>query len=198
MPRRATSDTAAIPTTSDAADARRWLQVVLGEVGAAVDAISDAQIAALDQAIRDARRVYVAGQGRSGMIGRAFAQRLRHIGLESYAVGDIISPAVGSGDLLIAITASGRTETTIRQAQKAQAAGARIAAVVQPGDGPLRNDAQLVLSIPTGTADHPSAQHSTTLFCQVVQITFDAACAMLQAQSDQTDAQLNARHSNLE
>jgi 6-phospho-3-hexuloisomerase len=192
------SEDAAISSETTGGVARSWLRVVLAEVRTAVEAISESEIAALCQAILDAGRVYIAGQGRSGTIGRAFAQRLMHLGLESYAVGDIITPAIGVGDLLIAVTASGRTETTIRQAQKAHAPGGRIAVVTQPGDGWLGTDAEFLLRVPTGVADPRSAQHSTTLFCQVVQITFDAICAMLQAQLRQTDAQMIARHSNFE
>jgi 6-phospho-3-hexuloisomerase len=181
-----------------AREARRWLQQVVREVTGAAAEVSAADVAALERAVVDARRVYVAGQGRSGLIGRGFAQRLMHIGFESYAVGDVIAPAVGTGDLLVAITASGRTETTLRQAFKAQAAGARIAAVLEPRGSELADRADLLLPIPTRTPERPSAQHSTTLFCQVLQITFDVCCAMLQRHLDQSDAQLNARHSNLE
>jgi 6-phospho-3-hexuloisomerase len=201
MTSRATSDRDPVSGGAggaDGEDVARWLQIVAAEVSAALQAIAVEQVAALEGAILQARRVYLAGQGRSGLIARGFAQRLMHIGLESYAVGDIISPAVGPGDLLIAVTASGRTETTVRQAQKARAERATVAAVLEPRDSELIQSADLVLSIPTAAPTRSSAQHSTTLFCQVVQITFDVLCAMLQAQRGQSDAQLSARHSNLE
>jgi 6-phospho-3-hexuloisomerase len=121
-----------------------------------------------------------------------------HIGFDSYAVGEIIVPAVGPGDLFVAITASGTTETTVRQALKAQAAGATVGAVVERPSGELVVRADHLLHVSTSALGRPSEQHSTTLFCQVVQIMFDVCCAMLQRHLDQSDAQLNARHSNLE
>ena len=47
-----------------------------------------------------AKRVYVAGAGRSGLIARAFAMRLMHLGMEAYVVGETITPAMHTGDIL--------------------------------------------------------------------------------------------------
>lgn len=186
------------PPETAAGGASRWLRTIHEEIRSALEALSLNQIVALENAILQARRIYVAGQGRSGLIGRGFAQRLMHIGCESYAVGDIIAPAVGVGDLLVAISASGATETTLHQACKARAAGAFVLAVVQARGGQLDSGADSLLLIPTGPPSGPSVQHSTTLFCQVVQITFDVVCAMVQRELRQSDEQLIARHSNLE
>jgi len=37
------------------------------------------------------------GVGRSGLIGRAFAMRLMHLGFEVYVLGETITPAVEKG-----------------------------------------------------------------------------------------------------
>jgi len=59
--------------------------------------------------ILNAKRIYLAGAGRSGLVARAFAQRLMHLGFESYAIGETItrhldratcsSRSRGSGDV---------------------------------------------------------------------------------------------------
>jgi 6-phospho-3-hexuloisomerase len=181
------------------AEVERWLRSVLAEVQLATSAVAADDVARFDEALLKARRVYVAGQGRSGLVARAFAQRLMHIGFESYAVGDIITPAVGAADVFVAVTASGRTETTVSQAANAKAAGATIVTLTEMESGELVGLSELRLLVPTRPPSGPkSEQHATTLFCQTVQILFDVVCAMLQQQLHQTDAQLSARHSNLE
>ncbi len=48
------------------------------------------------------RKVLVVGAGRSGLVGRAFAMRLMHLGFRSYVLGETITPSVGEGDLVVA------------------------------------------------------------------------------------------------
>jgi 6-phospho-3-hexuloisomerase len=56
-----------------------------------------------------AKRVYVAGAGRSGIIARAFALRLLHLGYDVYVVGETITPALKPGDTLVVFSGSGET-----------------------------------------------------------------------------------------
>ena len=56
-----------------------------------------------------ATRVYVAGAGRSGLIARAFAMRLLHLGYEVYVVGETVTPALEPGDTMVVFSGSGET-----------------------------------------------------------------------------------------
>jgi len=67
--------------------------------------------------ILNAKRIYLAGAGRSGLVARAFAQRLMHLGFESYAIGETITPAFRSGDVLIAVSGSGETRWSLTPAR---------------------------------------------------------------------------------
>jgi 6-phospho-3-hexuloisomerase len=40
------------------------------------------------------------------------------IGLDAHVVGDATTPSIGTGDLLIALSGSGRTETVVNMARK--------------------------------------------------------------------------------
>ena len=93
----------------------------LGAVGPAADALADA--------VLGARRVYVAGAGRSGLMLRAFAMRLMHLGLTSYVVGESVTPAIGAGDLLLIGSGSGETESLCCMARRCRALGAQLAVV---------------------------------------------------------------------
>jgi 6-phospho-3-hexuloisomerase len=59
----------------------------------------------------NARKIYVAGAGRSGLVARAFAMRLMHIGFESYVIGETITPALSRGDTLVVFSGSGETNS---------------------------------------------------------------------------------------
>jgi len=76
--------------------------------------------------IYSADRVFIAGVGRSGLVGKLFAMRLMHIGKEVYIVGEVNTPRIERGDLLIAITGSGSTSTIIHNAKIAKSAGANV------------------------------------------------------------------------
>ncbi len=55
-----------------------------------------------------ARKIFVAGAGRSGFMIKSFAMRMMHIGLEAYAVGETIAPRLEKEDLLIMASGSGK------------------------------------------------------------------------------------------
>jgi 6-phospho-3-hexuloisomerase len=165
---------------------------VVGEIAAVVRRVDADALAALAAAIDDADRVFVAGQGRSGLVGAAVAVRLGHLGVRVHVTGEATCPAVGPGDLLVAISKSGTTTITLHQATRARAAGARVALVTRGGDP----DADLALVVPL--ADVETRQHAGSLFEQSVLVLGDALCAVLQRARGLAGAQLAARHDNLQ
>ncbi|HBR2675150.1 TPA: 6-phospho-3-hexuloisomerase, partial [Klebsiella pneumoniae] len=68
--------------------------------------IDGAALARLEQAIAEANAVFVFGAGRSLLMLKAFAMRLMHIGLKVHVVGDVVTPALQKGDLLLLASAS--------------------------------------------------------------------------------------------
>ena len=72
-------------------------------------------------------RIFVYGAGRSGFIGRCFAQRLMHLGIDSCFVSDAITYQYSQNDLLIMISGSGETPSSVAITQKAKEIGGKIA-----------------------------------------------------------------------
>jgi len=68
----------------------------------ALDSVPDATHASFVQAVLAAGQIVVAGRGRSGMMGRAFARRLGQMGLRVWGLDDTTVPRLGAGDLLVA------------------------------------------------------------------------------------------------
>ncbi|MGB9785131.1 MAG: SIS domain-containing protein, partial [Fervidicoccaceae archaeon] len=100
---------------------------------------------------RKGAKVLVMGAGRSGLVGRAFAMRLMHMGFQSYVLGDTITPSISAGDVAIAISGSGRTELIVTAAKVAKKVGAEVLAVTSYPDSPLGEIADIVLRIPGRT-----------------------------------------------
>ena len=71
--------------------------------------------------------VFVYGAGRSGFIGRCFAQRLMHLGINSCYISDAITHQYTKNDLVIIISGSGETTSSVAIAQKANLIGGKIA-----------------------------------------------------------------------
>lgn len=71
--------------------------------------LDNAETSAFFHYILRAKRIYVAGAGRSGLIARAFAMRLLHLGYEVYVVGETVTPALVPGDTMVVFSGSGET-----------------------------------------------------------------------------------------
>ncbi|MDO8841961.1 6-phospho-3-hexuloisomerase [Methanocalculus sp.] len=63
--------------------------------------------------ILSGRRIYVTGAGRSGLVAKAFAMRLMHLGFSSYVIGETITPAFESEDMLVVFSGSGETNSIV-------------------------------------------------------------------------------------
>lgn len=179
-----------------------WLRRDLEEVTAILAGIPDASADLLVAALLAAPHIYVLGLGRSGLIGRMFAMRLMQIGRETHVVGDVTTPAIAPGDLLIALSGSGRTETVLHLARKAQGYGARVIAITADGATPLATLADLAVIVPATSAKvDPSAATQLPLanaLEQALAIFLDCVGAMLAAQCGRDNRALMARHANLE
>src|SRR5215472_14739920 len=84
--------------------------------------------------ILKARRIACYGVGREGLMMKALCMRLMHLGLDAHFVGDMTTPPIGSGDLLVASAGPGAFSTVLALQHVAQKAGARVMIITaQPG-----------------------------------------------------------------
>ncbi len=167
----------------------------VGELEAVVSAVSAEELDRLVSAILAAERVYFTGLGRSGLMAKAIAMRLMHIGLASFAVGEIATPGVAEGDLLVAFTARGG-QAVIAQARKAHSVGASVAAVTVDPDPELAQLATAVVTLPIRT-EIPTQQHAGSLFEQSCLVICDAVCRTVQETLGVPTSELNRRHASL-
>ncbi len=168
--------------------------VITAELQDALGGIEADQVASLCDLIAIAGAVFVAGEGRSGLIGRCFAMRLMHLGLSAYVVGETMTPRFGAGDLLIVISASGETATTSAVARLAAEASGKVAAITASEHSILGRSADLVVVVPA----RASAQYGGSLFEQSSLLALDAVALMLQHRLGVAVEVMDSRHTNLE
>ncbi|MBO3269593.1 MULTISPECIES: 6-phospho-3-hexuloisomerase [Hymenobacter] len=160
------------------------------------------QVAAILPLLQQANRVFVVGAGRTGLALKAAAMRLMHLGLTVFVVGETTTPAIGSGDVLLAGSGSGTTSSIVKAAEKAAAAGARVVAISTTTSSPLAALATHVAVLPAAQKqDHGgeiSAQYAGSLFEQSVLLLLDAIFQTLWGLDGTPAEELWKRHANLE
>jgi 6-phospho-3-hexuloisomerase len=97
--------------------------------------------------IMDAEAIFIMGAGRSGLVGKAFAMRLMHLGFRSYVVGESTTPAVHKGDLVIAISGSGETHSIADLGLIAKEIGASLVTVTSNRNSTLGKISDAIMEL---------------------------------------------------
>jgi 6-phospho 3-hexuloisomerase len=160
-------------------------------------------------AIRGARKIFVFGVGHSGMFGKVLSMKLCHLGLEAYTVFDEINPPFEQGDLLVAISQSGETETVLALARKAKKLGGKVLAVVSNPQSALGGLSDVVLNVKkiSETASFPflgaigdrtNQNFLGMVFALNIYILFYVLVIMLARELGESADSINRRHANLQ
>ena len=150
------------------------------------------------------RELFLAGAGRSGMMIKAFAMRLMHLGCRVHLPGGILTPPIRKGDLLVIASGSGETLSLVGMAGKAKDQGASLALVTANPSSSLGRmaDSMVVLSAPTpkahGVTGVASQQPMGSLFEQAAFLFFETVVLELMQRSGQNSGTMFLRHANLE
>ncbi|MHA1362013.1 MAG: 6-phospho-3-hexuloisomerase [Candidatus Freyarchaeota archaeon] len=190
---------------------------ISGNISTAVNAIDDTQVDQLVELLIDGlksnRRIFVVGAGRSGLVVRAFAMRLMHLGFEVFVVGETITPAVTEKDILIAISGSGRTKLVVESSRIAKRdVGATLVVITSYPDSPLAQLADLVVEIRGRTkimeqndyiqrqikGEHRPLTPLGTLFESTVLAFLDGLIAELMEKTGKHEKDLKERHAVIE
>lgn len=189
--------------TTPLATGPNLLDVVQAEVSGVLARIDPSALSAVADLLDRAPRIFVAGEGRSGFMARAFAMRLVHLGRTAYFVGDTCTPATGRGDLLVAVSGSGTTAATVRAAEAVTGGGGAVLAVTTAPTSPLAAGAAHVLHVPAATKhrrddEAATVQPLSSLFDQCAHLVLDCVCLELARRHGVTDEQAARAHANTE
>lgn len=105
------------------------------------------ETSAFFQRMLSAQRVYVAGAGRSGLIARAFAMRMLHLGFDVYVVGETITPALQPGDTLVVFSGSGETHSMVTFSGTVKELGGTICLITASSESTMSRIADCVVNL---------------------------------------------------
>jgi 6-phospho-3-hexuloisomerase len=148
-------------------------------------------------------RIFVLGEGRSGLMAKAFAMRLMHLGATVYVMGETITPSIKAGDMLVALSGSGTTSSVVERSVQARKLGCQVLGVTTDPDSPLADTCTSVLHIPAATkyrkpGETASIQPLSSLFDQASHIVLDSVCVEFAQFRNQTNEIAKDRHANME
>lgn len=156
------------------------------------------------QMVLAAPRVFVTGCGRSGLMVRAFAMRCMHFGKKVYVLGDVTTPSLHAGDLLIIASGSGETASLVSHAKKAKKLGGNLAAVTIYPESTIGTLADCAVKIDASTPKSEREAHATSIqpmgsmFEQSLLLFLDAAIVRMMELSGKTADEMFLNHANLE
>ncbi len=186
------------------ADYRSLAAGAAAELGQAAAGVDPGEVAQLVKVIRSARSIVLHGVGREGLMMRALAMRLYHLGLDAHLVGDMSCPPVGPEDLLIVSAGPGDFATIQALVGVARGAGAATACITAQPSAPVPKACDHVLTIPAQTMadDQTTAPASVlpmgSLFEGAQFLVFEILILQLRDVLGATPAAMRARHTNLE
>lgn len=180
------------------------LKQIVAELAESTAKINNEELENFAVLIQQAKRVFVAGAGRSGFVARAFSNRLMHLGLTVYFVGEPTTPSIQKGDLLVVVSGSGETGSLKVMAQKASEQGAYLATLTIFPQASIGSMADTVIKVPGVTpkselaSEMVSIQPMGNTFEQTTWLIFDTVIMMLMKKMEKTEAEMFKLHANME
>ena len=91
--------------------------------------------------------IFVAGAGRSGLVAKAFAMRLMHLGFYVFVFNETIAPPVRDGDIIIIISKSGKSNSITQIVEDSKIDNVKFLTVCGNTDSELsqKADARIVI-----------------------------------------------------
>jgi 6-phospho-3-hexuloisomerase len=174
----------------------------LDEIKAVLEADAAVEVDTLCDELLRARRIACYGVGREGLMMRALCMRLMHLGLDAHMVGDMTTPALGSGDLLMVSAGPGSFSTVKALMEVARSSGARTAVVTAQPEGEVPKAADSVIHLRAQTMADDKRGKSVlpmgSLYEAALLVFFDIVSIVLRERTGQTMEGMRARHTNLE
>jgi 6-phospho 3-hexuloisomerase len=144
--------------------------------------------------------IFVYGAGRSGLVAKAFAIRLVHLGFQAFVVGETITIPVQKDDLVIIVSGSGETIPAVMTAEIAHDLGAKVISITGKKDSEIDKFASITILISANCDEEARKKCAPlgTLFEAAVWILLDGLVADLLESKQETEESMRKRHATLE
>lgn len=174
---------------------KNGLSYIVSKVQETLERVDPEVVDEIVDSIISAKNIFIYGVGRSGLVGKAFAVRLVQMGLRVHFVGDITTPIVTEGDLVIIVSNTGETMSAVQTANIVRRVGAKVIAITSNIHSKLAHAANVILEIPV-TKDNQTGSIAPlgTLFEDTAFLLFDSLVPVLMERLGQSEASLRRRH----
>lgn len=195
-------------------EVQEMMRLMAYKINAIAERLSDEEVQGLLNEINCAKRIYVMGAGRSGLVAKGFAMRLMHLGFTSFVVGETITPALKPGDLVVVFSGSGETRTIADLSETAKTVGARVVLITYSRNSRIGRIADHVVVIPSQReksgdeaqefevrqmmGEHKSFAPLGTLFETAAMVFADAVISRLMDIRECRIEDLQKMHANIE
>jgi 6-phospho 3-hexuloisomerase len=162
--------------------------------------VSQDNIDSIKKLFFKSNRIFVYGAGRSGLVAKAFAIRLVHLGFQTFVIGETITAPVQRGDLVVIISGSGETIPAVMTAEIANNLGADVVSITAKKKSDIAKFADITLYISASCNEIERKKYAPlgTLFEASVWILLDGIIADLLDSKSETEEKMRRRHATLE
>jgi 6-phospho-3-hexuloisomerase len=158
------------------------------------------------------KNVFVYGAGRSGLVAKAFAMRLMHLGINVHVVGGEVTPASEKGDLVLLISGSGESTSVVNSAKIAKKVGAKVCVITSYPNSSTSKEADYIVNVKSRTklkgekdfllrqlkGEHYTLAPLGTLFEISVLVFLDSLIVELMDRLEITEDDMRVRHATIE
>ena len=179
-------------------------QGALNELGSVFEKIDDNRVNRSIELIAQSKKIVVFAGGREKLQIMGFAMRLFHMGLNISVEGDMTTPPVAKGDLLIVSVGTGYISTALALMEVAKNAGSSILMITAQPSGKCSKYADFILELPAQTmADDQGEKKSSvlpmgSLFEGALFILFEVMVLKLIDKLNINSEFMRSNHTNLE
>lgn len=179
-----------------------YAERILIELNRTIALINEEESEKLVDGILRAKKVFVAGGGRSGFMAKAFVMRMMHVGLDPYVVGETVTPNLEPDDIFIVGSGSGETQSLVGMTEKAKSIGAMVVAITINPNSTIGKLADIKIEIPAQAKEEgtsgKSIQPMGSLFEQSLLLFYDAVILRFMEKKGLNSEVMYGRHANLE
>ncbi len=144
--------------------------------------------------------IFLYGAGRSGLVAKAFAIRLRHLGFQAFVIGETITVPVQKDDLVIVVSGSGETIPAVMTAEIAHKLGAKVVSITGRKNSDITRFADVTIHLASTCDEEERKRYAPlgTLFEASAWILLDGLVADLLDSKNETEETMRKRHATLE
>lgn len=179
-------------------------ETALGELGGVLARVDGSRVDAACKMLSGSKQIVVYGCGREALQVKGFAMRLYHLGLAVSVVGDMTTPPLGAGDVLLVSSGPGETSTVLTLMRVARASGANVLLLTAQPRSSAAALSDFTLLIPAQTmADDQGPEKTSVLpmgsvFEGALFLLFEVMVLKIRTMTGQSPKAMRARHTNME